>query len=87
MSHHIVITFEESTLGRRYRAVIEYEDGRVLTDTLTLPPHDMEISGRPRMAVTWSFKCSFRRELGAEVDQLVEDAAEALLEAYPGAFG
>lgn len=87
MSHHMVITTRESPLGRQYKAVIEYEDGSLLEDTVTVGTHDMDIPGRPRIAVAWSFKCSFRRALGSEVEQIVESALEALLEVNPGALG
>ncbi len=87
MSEHMVITFRDTTRGRRYKAEIEYSDGKILEDTVTIASIDMEIPGRPRIAVAWSFKCSFRRALGTSVEQVVESAIEALLEASPGALG
>ena len=85
MSHHMVITYDEGALGRRYRAEVEFADGARLQRSVVITPHDMEIEGRAQRAVTWHFKCDFRRHL-TDCDDVVDAAIAALLEFDPGAF-
>lgn len=85
MSHHMVLRCEEGTLGRIYRARVEFDDGSTLGRNVTISHHDLEVPGRARHAVAWSLKCDLRRHI-SDADDVVEKAIDALVEADPEAF-
>lgn len=85
MSHHTVIQRSESSLGRTYRCRVEFDDGSVLGRDVTISNHDLEVPGRARRAVTWSFVNDLRRHI-SDAEAVVEKAIDALVEADPEAF-